>query len=67
MKEHASHRAVVCRRLPALEYILAYFEKLENRAKAGEFRDNPRIQSVITLAWNKAKDYYRKSDRSIAK
>lgn len=48
------------------EYILKHFEDLETRAKNGEFGDNPRIQSSITLAWNKATEYYGKTDFSIA-
>jgi len=48
------------------EALLSHFEKLEDRAKYGEFNGNPRIQSSITLAWGKAKEFYVKTDLSIA-
>ena len=52
--------------LPVLEKLLQHFESLEQQAKRGDFNDNPRIQSLITLAWGKTKDYYKKTDASIA-
>ena len=36
--------------LPVFEYILSYFEKLEKKAKVGDFWEHPGIQSSITLA-----------------
>jgi hypothetical protein len=52
--------------LPIFEFILSHFEKLEVQAKAGEFNKHLGIQSSITLAWNKANEYYDKTDTSIA-
>ena len=51
--------------LPVLEHILGYFEDLQTKAVAGEFAGNQRIQSSITLAWNKTREYYTKTDASI--
>ena len=50
--------------LPAFEGLLAHFEALERKAANGDF--NERIQQSITLAWNKAKEYYVKTDVSVA-
>jgi len=61
----ASHGAL-WELLPVFEHILKHFEDLQTRAAAGEFHDNPRIQSSITLAWNKTVEYYKKTDASIA-
>jgi hypothetical protein len=61
----ASHGAL-WELLPAFEYILAHFESLEEDSKAGKFHGHPGIQSSITLAWNKAKEYYGLTDASIA-
>jgi hypothetical protein len=52
--------------LPAFEFILGHFEKLEVQAKAGEFNNHKGIQNSITLAWNKANEYYGKTNLSIA-
>lgn len=52
--------------LPGFDSILAHFEQLETRAKNGEFNEHPGIQSSITEAWNTAKEYYGKTDASIA-
>ena len=50
--------------LPAFEGLLAHFERLQRAAENGDF--NERIQQSITLAWNKAKEYYVKTDLSVA-
>ena len=50
--------------LPAFEVLLSHFESLEQRARNGDFND--RIQQSITLAWGKAKEYYIKTDVSVA-
>jgi len=52
--------------LPVLEKILSHFEGLQRQAADGDFNDDQRIQSSITLAWNKTNDYYKKTDASIA-
>jgi hypothetical protein len=52
--------------LPVFDFILNYFEQLEIRAKRGEFNNSSRIQSSITLAWNKTSEYYQKTDVLIA-
>lgn len=52
--------------LPTFEFILSHFETLENQAKKGDFLDHPGIQSSITLAWNTTKQWYGKTDQSIA-
>ncbi len=52
--------------LPVFEFILDHFEKLEKQSKAGVFDNHIGIQNSITLAWNKAKDYYGKTDESVA-
>jgi len=52
--------------LPVFEYILAHFEDLDKKAKAGAFNDHPGIKQSINLAWNKASDYYGKTDESVA-
>jgi hAT family C-terminal dimerisation region len=61
----ASHGAL-WELLPVFEHILKHFEDLQTRASSGEFNGNPRIQSSITLAWNKTVEYYKKTDASIA-
>ena len=61
----ASHGAL-WESMPAFEHILHHWEKLEEEAKAGKFDRNPRIQSSITLAWNTTKEWYAKTDLSIA-
>ena len=48
------------------EAILLHFEDLEKRRTQKEFRDNPRIESSITLAWQKTKEFYNKTDLSPA-
>ena len=52
--------------LPVFEHILTHFERLERQAKAGDFDDHPGIKRSITEAWNKAKDYYGKTDELVA-
>lgn len=51
--QKASH-GVLLEILPVLDHILDHFESLQTKAHAGEFDNNLRIQSCITLAWNKA-------------
>jgi hypothetical protein len=48
------------------EYILNHFKKLKQRLKAQEFKNYISIQKSITLAWNKAKKYYGKTDTLVA-
>jgi hypothetical protein len=48
------------------EHILRQFEDLQTRAACGEFNHSKRIQSSITLAWNKTVEYYKKTDASVA-
>ena len=52
--------------LPVFEFLLSYFEKLEKKAKAGDFDEYPGIQSLITLAWNTTISWYKKTDHSLA-
>jgi hypothetical protein len=52
--------------LPVFDTILDYFEDLEQRSRAGEFKHHTGIQSSITLAWNAANKWYEKTDNSIA-
>jgi hypothetical protein len=52
--------------LPIFEHILTHFERLERQVKAGDFDDHPGIKRSITEAWNKAKDYYNKTDELVA-
>jgi hypothetical protein len=52
--------------LPVFEHVLTHFEKLQKRSTASEFGHHPGIQNSITESWNKAKDYYGKTDESIA-
>jgi hypothetical protein len=52
--------------LLVFDSILLHFERLEECAKAGDFNNNPRIQSLITLAWGKTQEFYKKTDASIA-
>ena len=52
--------------LPVFEHILTHFEGLEEQVKAGDFHGHPGIACSITEAWNKAKDYYGKTDQSVA-
>ncbi len=61
----ASH-SVLWEVLPVFEYILSHFEKLEKKAKVGDFQEHPGIQSSITLTQNKAQEYYAKTDVSVA-
>jgi hypothetical protein len=61
----ASHGAL-WELLPVFEYILNHFETLEQQAKDSVFNQHPGIQSLITLAWNKTKAYYTKTDASTA-
>ena len=44
--------------LPTFEKGLKHFEELEKQAKRGEFGGDIRIQTSITLAWQKCDDYY---------
>jgi hypothetical protein len=52
--------------LPIFEHILSHFEKLEKQVKASGFDGHPGIARSINEAWNKAKDYYGKTDESVA-
>jgi hypothetical protein len=52
--------------LPLFENLLTHFEELERQAKAGRFNNHKGIQESITLAWNKTKEYYGKTDASLA-
>jgi hypothetical protein len=52
--------------LPVFDHILKYFEELQLCATRGDFKSNPRIQSLITLAWSKTVEYYKKTNASIA-
>ena len=52
--------------LIVFESLLSYFEDLKERRACHEFRDNPRIESSITLAQQKAKEFYNKTDVSPA-
>jgi hypothetical protein len=52
--------------LPVFEYILTHFEGLEEQIKTGNFHGYPGIARLITEVWNKAKDYYSKTDQSVA-
>jgi hypothetical protein len=61
----ASYRAL-WEVLPALEHVLKHFKELERQAKAGAFKDHQGIQELITLTWNKANEYYNRTDASIA-
>jgi hypothetical protein len=49
-----------------LEEVLDHFEGLEKQAKNGDFDDHLGIQNSIIEAWHKTKDYYVKTDASIA-
>jgi hypothetical protein len=60
----ASHSAL-WEVLPVFEFLLSYFEKLEKKAKAGDFDEYPGIQSSITLAWNTTISWYKKTDHSL--
>jgi hypothetical protein len=51
--------------LPIFEFLLSYLEKLEKKAKAGDFDEYPGIQSLITLAWNTTISWYKKTDHSL--
>jgi len=51
--------------LPVLK-VLDHFEGLEKRSKNSDFDDHPGIQNSITEAWHKTKEYYAKTDTSIA-
>ena len=48
------------------KYILTHFEGLDKRAKVGDFDNHPGITRSINLAWNKANDYYGKTDELVA-
>ena len=52
--------------LPVFEYILTHFEGLEVQVHAGDFNGHPGIARSINYAWIKAKDYYGKTDQSVA-
>jgi hypothetical protein len=52
--------------LLVFEYILDHFKKLKQRLKAQEFKNHIGIQNSITLAWNKAEEYYSKTDVLVA-
>jgi hypothetical protein len=52
--------------LPTFDHLLEHFEQLQIQASAGFFEYNPRIQQSITLAWQKTKDYYARTDHSTA-
>lgn len=58
---HASHGAL-WEVMIALEHVMSHFEELQNRIN--DFIGNQRIQSSITLAWNKADEYYKMTDVS---
>jgi hypothetical protein len=49
-----------------LEEVLDHFEGLKKQAKNSDFNDHLGIQNSITEAWHKTKDYYVKTDASIA-
>lgn len=49
-----------------LEEVLDHFKGLEKQAKNSDFNDHPGIQNSIIEAWHKTKDYYVKTDASIA-
>ncbi|KAG4442483.1 hypothetical protein IFR05_002035 [Cadophora sp. M221] len=59
-----SKSCLVIQVLPAFESLLQYFEALQREAVRGDFDE--RIQQSITLAWNKAQEYYVKTDLSVA-
>lgn len=61
----ASHSAL-WETLPVFDVILSHSKYLQDRAEAGGFAGDPRIQTSITLAWNKANEYYTRTDLSIA-
>jgi hypothetical protein len=63
--QQASHGAL-WEILPVFDHVLSHFETLQLRSTAGDFNHHEGIQSSITLAWNKAKLYYNKTDESIA-
>jgi len=44
------------------EYILSHFENLQNQVVHGDFDNHPGITRLITKSWNKAKDYYSKTN-----
>ena len=52
--------------LPVFEHILNHFENLTKQVENGEFDGHPGIPRSINEAWNKAKDYYGKTDQSVA-
>lgn len=52
--------------LPAFEYLLQHFEKLQTQCEQSDFDAYPRIQSSVTHAWNKTNEYYTRTDTSIA-
>ncbi len=61
----ASHRSLQ-EVLPVLEEVLDHFKGLEKQAKNSDFNNHLGIQNSIIEAWNKTKDYYVKTDTSIA-
>ena len=48
--------------LPIFEHILTHFENLTNQVENDKFNGHPGIARLINEAWNKAKDYYGKTD-----
>jgi hypothetical protein len=52
--------------LPVFEHILTHFENLTNQVEDGKFDGHPGIARSINEAWNKAKDYYGKTDQLVA-
>jgi hypothetical protein len=51
---------------PVFEHILTHFENLTNQVENGKFDGHPGIARSINEAWNKAKDYYGKTDQLVA-
>jgi hypothetical protein len=49
-----------------LEEVLDHFEGLKKQAKNSDFNNHLGIQNSIIEAWHKTKDYYVKTDTSIA-
>jgi hypothetical protein len=48
------------------KHILSHFESLEKQVKANDFDNHLGITYLITKVWNKVKDYYSKTNKSIA-
>jgi len=48
--------------LPVFKHILTHFENLTNQVENDKFNGHPGIVRSINEVWNKAKDYYGKTD-----